>query len=235
MVNKTKAKIMVTKDGPYLVYGNLPIDKQIIAVGKEGEPEFWVQGKNVPHGETCALCRCGESKSKPFCDGTHGKINFDGQETASKKSFDEQAQIIEGPALKLKDAPVLCAAARFCHRGGGIWTLTGKSADPKCKELAMQEACDCPSGRLIEVDKETGKASEKEFPQQSISLIEDPPGKASGPIWLKGGIPVESSDGSTYEVRNRQTLCRCGKSPNKPFCDGTHYDEGFSDGDESLK
>ncbi len=71
MAKETERKIMVTKDGPYLVYGGLPIDKQIIGIGKENEPEKWIQGKNVPAGEPCALCRCGESKNKPFCDGTH--------------------------------------------------------------------------------------------------------------------------------------------------------------------
>ena len=86
----------------------------------------------------------------------------------------------------------------------------------------------------MECDKKTGKVMEKEF-EQSISLVEDPQNKVSGPIWVKGGVPVESSDGSTYEVRNRVTLCRCGKSQNKPFCDGSHIDEGFDDGDESLK
>ena len=40
---------------------------------------------------------------------------------------------------------------------------------------------------------------------------------------------------TVYEVRNRQTICRCGKSENKPFCDGTHTEVGFNDGDESLK
>jgi len=46
---------------------------------------------------------------------------------------------------------------------------------------------------------------------------------------------VESSDGTVYESRNRATLCRCGKSLNKPYCDGTHIMAGFNDGDESLK
>ncbi len=234
MAKETKAKIMVTKDGPYLVSGSLPIDKQIIGIGKEGEPEKWIQGKKVPAGETCALCRCGESKSKPFCDGTHGKIKFNGTETASKKTRDKQAKVMDGPTLKLEDVPALCAAARFCHRGGGTWELTHHSDDLKARELAIEEACQCPSGRLVESDKKTGKVFEKEF-VKSISLIEDPQNKVSGPIGLRGGIPVESSDGTTYEVRNRQTLCRCGKSQNKPFCDGSHIDEGFNDGDESLK
>jgi CDGSH-type Zn-finger protein len=234
MAKETGVKIMVTKDGPYLVSGGLPIDKQIIGIRKENEPEEWIQGKKVPTGETCALCRCGESKNKPFCDGTHGKIHFDGTETASRESHDKQAQVMDGPALKLKDVTALCAGARFCHRGGGTWELTHHSDDPKARKLAIEEACQCPSGRLIECDKKTGKVFEREF-KQSISLVEDPQSKVSGPIWLKGGIPVESSDGSTYEVRNRQTLCRCGKSANKPFCDGTHMEVGFKDGDESSE
>jgi CDGSH-type Zn-finger protein len=234
MAKETKAKIMVTKDGPYLVSGGLPVDKQIIGIGKENEPEKWIQGKKVPSGQTCALCRCGRSNNKPFCDGTHAKVKFEGTETASKKSHDKQAQIIAGPTLKLKDASTLCAAARFCHRGGGIWELTHHSGDPKARGLAIEEACQCPSGRLVECDKKTGRVFEKEL-KQSISLIEDPQNKVSGPIWLEGGIPIESSDGTTYEARNRQTLCRCGKSQNKPFCDGSHIEEGFNDGDDSLK
>ncbi|HUS98844.1 MAG TPA: CDGSH iron-sulfur domain-containing protein [Candidatus Thermoplasmatota archaeon] len=45
----------------------------------------------------------------------------------------------------------------------------------------------------------------------------------SGPIWIRGGIPIESANGSPYIKRNRITLCRCGKSKNKPFCDSSHY------------
>jgi CDGSH-type Zn-finger protein len=227
-------KIMITKDGPYLISGGLPIDREIIGIGKEGEPEKWIKGKKIPSGEPCALCRCGESKNKPFCDGTHGKVKFNGTETASKKSYDKQAKIMDGPTLRLKDASDLCTAARFCHRGGGTWELTRHSNDQKARELAIEEACSCPSGRLVECDKKNGKVFEKEY-EKSISLVEDPQKKVSGPIWLKGGVPVESSDGTTYEVRNRQTLCRCGRSQNKPFCDGSHIDEGFNDGDESLK
>jgi CDGSH-type Zn-finger protein len=51
-----------------------------------------------------------------------------------------------------------------------------------------------------------------------------------GPLLVRGGIPVESEDGRPYEVRNRVTLCRCGHSRNKPFCDGTHDQIGFREG-----
>ena len=228
------SKIIVTKDGPYLILGNLPISKEIIVIGKEGKPERWIKGKKIIPTNLCSLCRCGESKNKPFCDGTHGKIGFNGTETASREPYDKQAQVIDGPTLKLKDAQPLCAAARFCERGEGTWKLTRHSDDVKARDLAIEEACNCPAGRLVEYDNKTGKAFEKDF-GKSISLVEDPQKKVSGPIWLKGGVPVETSDGTEYEVRYRQTLCRCGKSQSKPFCDGSHIDEGFSDGDDSLK
>ncbi len=229
-----KAKVMVAKDGPYILFGGLPLDKQIIGIGDEKEPEKWIRRKKTTSSETCALCRCGASKNKPFCDGTHGKVAFSGTETASKKPHDQQAQVIEGPTLILKDVTALCAGARFCHRSGGTWKLTRHSDKPEARQLAIEEACNCPSGRLVESDKNTGNVFETAF-EPSISFVEDPQKKVSGPIWLKGGIPVQSSDGTMYEVRNRQTLCRCGKSQNKPFCDSTHMKVGFNDGDDSLK
>ena len=51
----------------------------------------------------------------------------------------------------------------------------------------------------------------------------------NGPYWVRGGIPIESADGSTYEVRARMALCRCGHSRNKPFCDGSHVAARFKD------
>ena len=145
----------------------------------------------------------------------------------------DQAEQIEGPDLVLSDAEALCAGARMCHRKSGTWNLTKASDKPKLREIAIQEACDCPSGRLVALDKKTRKPIEPEL-EPSLSLVEDPQAGVSGPIWVKGGVPIESSDGSKYEARNRVTLCRCGKSSNKPFCDGTHISSKFSDGDKSL-
>lgn len=50
-----------------------------------------------------------------------------------------------------------------------------------------------------------------------------------GPYRVRGGVPVVGADGRRYEVRERQTLCRCGSSRNKPFCDGSHWYAGFRD------
>ena len=52
--------------------------------------------------------------------------------------------------------------------------------------------------------------------EKSVGLIEDPELDSSGPIWVRGGIPIISEEGDQYEIRNRVTLCRCGKSnPNR--------------------
>jgi hypothetical protein len=100
--------------------------------------------------------------------------------------------------------------------------------EAKVRENFVQQVGDCPSGRLVAWDKKTGRPIEPELPV-SIGLVEDPVQQCSGPIWLRGGIPVVSADGTEYEVRNRVTLCRCGESQNKPFCDGTHASVKFHD------
>jgi hypothetical protein len=106
-------------------------------------------------------------------------------------------------------------------RAGGIWNLTERSGIPEAKETAIEEAFNCPSGRLVVRDRKSGEIIEPEL-EKSIVVIEYPAKGEHGPLWVRGGIPVVSSDGRQYTVRNRLTLCRCGKSHNKPFCDGSH-------------
>ena len=231
---KNIPKVKISKNGPYIVSGNLPLVKVIAIVGEQEDPEEWKKGKEYPRKEKYALCRCGKSQNKPFCDQTHVKINFDGKETASHKKYLKQAKKFSGPALDLTDVENLCAEARFCHLAKGTWHNVKKSDNPDSKKIAIQTACNCPSGRLVVWDKKTGHMIEPEF-EPSIELIEDPQEKVSGPIWLKGGIELEAADGTEYETRNRVTLCRCGKSHDKPFCDGSHIRARFNDGDENLK
>jgi CDGSH-type Zn-finger protein len=214
-------KIEVTKNGPYLVSGGLPLSEQHIVVNEEGDSLDYKEGKTYPVQPQYALCRCGQSRNKPFCDGTHAKVKFDGTETASREPYLEQAETIEGPTLLLTDAENLCAFARFCDPKGRIWNLVLQTDDPETRQLVEFEAGHCPAGRLVVWDRKTGKPIEPKF-NPSLGLIEDTEKEVSGPIWVRGGVPVVSSSGEAYEVRNRLTLCRCGQSNNKPFCDGSH-------------
>jgi len=216
-------RIKVTKDGPYIVSGRVPLSVERVVIGSDGEPERWEKGSDYPERDTYALCRCGQSKQQPFCDGSHAKTGFDGTETARRGAYLENVEKTSGPTLDLTWSQELCSVARFCHRGAEAWAYTEHSDDPEARKTAVEEACDCPSGSLVAWDKKTGGALEPDF-AQSVSLIERPPEGLIGPIWVKGGIPVESADGFVYEKRNRVTLCRCGRSGNKPFCDGRHLE-----------
>ena len=221
MEKTEKPKIEVTKNGPYLVSGNLPISEQWIVTNAEGDSLDYREGKKYPEQAKCALCRCGHSQNKPFCDGSHAKVGFDGTETASHAPYLKQTEMIDGPTVALTDAESLCAFARFCDPKGRIWNLMARTDDPETRKIVEHEAACCPSGRLVVWDKKTGQPIEPHF-EPSLGLIEDTEKKVRGPIWVRGGIRVVSSDGKTYEVRNRMTLCRCGQSSNKPFCDGSH-------------
>jgi CDGSH-type Zn-finger protein len=216
MIKNTKIK--VSKNGPYLVSGNLPLNEDIVEFDQDGVPLKTTKGKQYPQQENYSLCRCGHSQNKPFCDGTHLQVEFDGTETAPHDKYEDEAQIINGPGLILKDNPPLCAGLGFCHRQNGTWSETENSDNTQSKKVAIETACCCASGRLTACDKQTKKPIEPKL-EPSISILED------GPICLKGGVPIESTDGVDYEVRNRVTLCRCGKSQNKPFCDASHQDE----------
>jgi CDGSH-type Zn-finger protein len=226
---KPDANIQVTKNGPYLVSGNIPLYRMIIKCDqKTNIPSEWLIAGKIKAQERYLLCRCGHSSNKPFCDGTHFKVNFDGTENMDNVPYEQLAKQIDGPQLALKDAEILCASARFCHRGGDIWDQIPQSDDPKLKENCVRNACDCPSGRLIVIDKSTDKAIEPTL-DQAIGVVEDPAIGINGPLWIRGGIPIYSADGKPYEIRNRATLCRCGKSTIKSFCDSSHYPEEFQE------
>jgi CDGSH-type Zn-finger protein len=220
-------RVVICKDGPYLVHGKVPLVRLTIGTDADGGSETWVTGDTLPTAEEpYALCRCGKSKNKPFCDGSHQKAGFDGKETASREPYQARATIIDGPTMQLSDAEDLCAFARYCDPQGTVWSQVERTDDPQVRAMFIRQVGHCPAGRLVAVDKSTGQAVEPELPV-SIGVVDDPEKQCAGPLWLRGGIPVVSEDGFAYEVRNRVTLCRCGKSDKKPFCDGTHVEINF--------
>ena len=227
-------RIVVSKNGPYHVSGGIPLVIQEIVPDQDGLSWDWKEGKTFETGSEYSLCRCGESKNMPFCDSSHLENGFDGTETASRIPYARQAEYFDGPTLVLSDAERLCAFARFCDPGGKIWSLIELTDDPVARELVIREANHCPAGRLVVKDKKTVKEIEEPL-EPAIGLIEDTPLGCSGPLWIQGGITIESEGGKQYENRNRVTLCRCGASDNKPFCNGSHASIMFNDGLMKMK
>jgi CDGSH-type Zn-finger protein len=225
----TGSTVQITADGPYLVTGNLPLKKQTIGTNSAGESVNWIEGETYATHASYSLCRCGQSANKPYCDGSHAKVRFDGTETASREPYEAQAALLQGPAMALTDAEQLCAFARFCDPNGQVWNLVSETDDATARRNFVRQVGECPSGRLVAWDNATGKQAEP-LSSPSIGLIEDPANQCAGPLWLRGGIQLIGSDGFHYPVRKRVTLCRCGASKNKPFCDGTHVAIKFKDG-----
>jgi len=221
--------IVIQENGPYEVYGGIPLHIQTIMANEAGRSWEWGEGQTFETEQSYWLCRCGKSSNKPFCDNSHLRFGFDGTETAGHIPFDSLAKQFDGPTLVMGDVGSLCANARFCSAAGKIQNLIAKTDEPEIREIVIREVMNCPAGRLTLKDKITGQDIEYSR-QPMIGVVEDIPMNCSGPLWVQGGVEIESADGEKYEVRNRVTLCRCGASRNKPFCDGSHNRINFNDG-----
>lgn len=222
MADEKLPYIKITKDGPYLLFGAAKISEKIILTDANGISVKYGDGKTFEiRADPVALCRCGRSKNAPFCDASHKTSSFDGTETAPFAPIMKQpsAEAFRGPKQTLMDNQNYCAFARFCDRGGRIWNLVMQGDDASNK-LAAEEANLCPAGRLMMFTNDGELMEDTAAP--SVHPITDDGLKISGPLWIRGGIRVESESGKSYEVRQKQTLCRCGASGNKPFCNGSH-------------
>lgn len=205
----------------------MPVNLAFIKSDDDGNSLGWEKQPACPnpHGspddESVCLCRCGKSKAKPYCDGTHEDVGFQGGEMPESETYFERAERVPGEAVDLLDDESLCIGARFCDVGKSVWNYVEQSGDPDNLAMAKAEACNCPTGRLTLATKD-GEIIEPDLPRE-ISAVQDPVRECRGPLWVQGGIEISTSDGEKYEVRNRVTLCRCGDSANQPFCDGTHF------------
>ena len=226
-------KIVIVKDGPYIVSGSVPLVKENV-VSEGGISVGWEERDRYPEKKTYTLCRCGQSKTPPYCDGSHTSRGFKGDETADRAPFSKRCSTLEGPTVVLYDRKDLCARTSHCQQRTSAWTLVKNSDDPEKREAAIDVVNQCPAGRLVLKDKETGEVLETPR-EKEIAVVQHPHKGVSGPLWVRGRIPIVSADGEEYETRNRVTLCRCGASKEKPFCDGSHISVNYRDGDESLK
>ena len=218
------SKITVEPNGPYLVEGGVSLVRKAPVISEFGEPLTWKKGEVLTTRGTYMLCRCGQSKTKPFCDGSHETAGFDGAEAASQNPVANRQKIYEGTKIVMKDDRSLCAHAGFCGtRVTNAWKMTKETDDTHVLSQLIAMIERCPSGALSYSLEPNEENVEPDLPVE-VSVTPD------GPLWVTGGIPVERSDGQLLETRNRVTLCRCGFSKSKPLCDGSHKDMGFTAG-----
>ena len=181
------------------------------------------------NGESCAtvagvaLCRCGGSNNKPFCDGTHGKNGFTDR-TLTDGALDKRTDYV-GKKITIHDNRGICAHAGFCTDNlASVFKMkTEPWIDPD--GAAVEEIIDtikkCPSGALsYTVDSVEHRDQDRE---PMVTVTKDGPYAVTGGIELLEQLLGEGASTEHY------TLCRCGGSKNKPFCDGTHWHIGFKD------
>ena len=184
MATPEEMRITVTANGPYRVAGSVPLVSRTIVTDEEGFSVEWGEGDAFTTDAEYELCRCGATKTAPFCDRACDDGGFDGTETASREPYLAQADEEVGPNLILTDAEVLCSFARFCDFGGRVWNLV-EEPDEASREVAIRDAKLCPSGRLIAWDRETQRPFEEDY-EPSIGVVQDPTQGCSGPLAVRG-------------------------------------------------
>lgn len=181
------------------------------------------RGGRIETKPVMALCRCGGSASKPFCDGTHQKNGFSGARLADPSAGKRESY--RGTRITIHDNRSICAHAGYCTDGLGL-VFKYKSepwidAAGGSVEAIIETIRKCPSGALsYSLDDHEGVDQQR---APAITVTKDGPYAVVGGARLLGQSPVHGASTEHY------TLCRCGGSKNKPFCDGTHWSIGFKD------
>jgi CDGSH-type Zn-finger protein len=203
-----------------MVSGSVPIASKTPIMSEHGEPLAWKTERASEVKSRVALCRCGASANKPYCDGAHAGEEWDESENAPTASYAERAKSYGGEGIEVFDDRPICVHAGFCgNQVTNVWKMAAKTGNSQVRAEAMAMIERCPSGALTyAVD---GDIIEPDLPVE-VAVIPD------GPLWVSGGVEIIRSDGKVLETRNRVTLCRCGQSASKPLCDGSHKEAGFT-------
>lgn len=206
-------KISPLKNGPLLVKG---LEKFSNSRGEaiKAKPNF-------------ALCRCGASKTKPFCDGAHTSIGFTDEKSEDRTP--DKKESYKGISITINDNRGICSHAGFCtdnlpgvfRMGAEPWIdPDGADIDEIKRVIKM-----CPSGALSYT--ENGNETNDFYKDAEIVVSKN------GPYYVRGEIEIKDTDLGDGASKEHYTLCRCGKSKNKPRCDGEHWYAAFKD-DEAL-
>lgn len=209
-----KAKIQCAKNGPLIVDG-------VENLSRLGSKTIYESQERM------ALCRCGKSSNKPFCDGTHINVNFDDSKLEDRTP--DRRVDYKGKQVTIHDNRGICAHAGICtdrlasvFRYGQEPWIDPNGASIKEIDAIIQA---CPSGALsYSVD---GIENKPKYSDKAQILVA--PG---GPYAVKGSVELEGVEWGEGARQDCFDLCRCGQSKNKPFCDGSHWNTEF---DEDVK
>ena len=176
-----------------------------------------------------ALCRCGASSNKPFCDGTHMKTGFSTAPDNSQLRNEpiDYTGVVDGTTVTISYTPVLCTHAAQCQARAREVFNPGSKPWVKPENGTLENILDvmaaCPSGAL--------RVSVGDVPSQHMTsgAVEIEVEK-DGPYHVKN-VALDAEFNGVGASRAKYSLCRCGLSKNKPFCDGTHHDAKWSDED----
>ncbi len=181
------------------------------------------KGESLPTKSVIALCRCGGSSNKPLCDGTHAKIGFSGARLADD-SRDQRKDYV-GKRITIHDNRGICSHAGFCT--DSLASVFRSEEDPWIDpdgaqmEKIIETVKKCPSGALSYTVEAVEYRDQDRDP--TITVTKD------GPYAVTGGIELLDQRRGHGASAEHCTLCRCGGSQNKPFCDGTHWSIEFKD------
>ncbi len=185
------------------------------------------KGERLANIQGIALCRCGASKNKPFCDGTHSIIGFssnNGENNKSKISPKRKSYV--GKKITIHDNRKLCSHAAECINNLPlVFRLNQRPWINPDQETTTEKIIEtirkCPSGALSYSIDEIEYRDYDGKPLVKVSK--------DGPYLVSGGIELVGIEFSDDISKEHYTLCRCGASKNKPFCDGSHFNINFKD------
>ena len=188
-------------------------------------------GQELPIQSETALCRCGQSRNKPFCDGSHATSNFSGEK--DQNLIADKRDVYEGQQIEIFDNLGICAHSGFCtDRLSSVFHVGAERfitpSGGRMGEI-IQAVRACPSGALsFAIDHAEARIQVDQDREPWIEVSKDGPYRVTGGIRLvdESGNDVRRAQGSLQE---HFSLCRCGHSQNKPFCSGMHWCVKFAD------
>ena len=170
-----------------------------------------------------ALCRCGQSGNKPFCDGTHTKVGFSSDNTERK--IEDKRNSYEGRKITIHDNRSICAHAGICtDQLSSVFRMKQEpwiDPDAASVEDIITVVNACPSGALSYSIEEVERSEQSGSTEIFISL--------NGPYFITGDVDLVDTTCGQGASKSKFALCRCGGSKNKPFCDGSHWHNDFKD------